>query len=102
MFLPILYRCTLDTMWTILWRIVCSSINSFSVRHAHSQWNTWIQETDTIDKYKEIVTLMLADGIMNDGRVLVLNTFTFDVGCVHPHMAKAVEEYKAYIVSQYQ
>ena len=88
-------------MWTVLWRIVCSSMNSFSVRYADNRWNTWVQETDTVDKYKEIVTLMFADKIMNHGRLLVLNTFTLDVGHAHPHMAKAVEEYKSFIVSQY-
>ena len=45
---------------------------------------------------------MFKDGIINEGRLLVLNTFTFDVGHVHPDIAKAVEEYKVFIVSQYQ
>ena len=89
-------------MWTIVWwRIACSCMNSSSVRYTDVQWNTWVQETNTIDKYKEIVTLMLEDGIMNDGRLLVLNTFTADVSHIHPHMAEDVEQFKTFILSQY-
>ena len=88
-------------MWTILWRIVCSSLNSFSVRHADVQWNTWIEKTNTMEKYKTIVTSMLSDGIMNDGRLLVLNTFTLDVKKAHPNMAEEVEKYKDLILSLY-
>ena len=90
-----------EIMWTILWRIVCSSLNSFSVRYADAQWNTWIEDTNTIEKYKKIVTLMLSDGIMNEGRLLVLNTFTLDVKQAHPNMAEEVEEYKDLILSSY-
>ena len=88
-------------MWTIVWRVACSCMNSFSVRHADVQWYTWVKETNTIEKYKKIVTTMLSDGIMNDGRLLVLNTFTTDVGQEHRHMAADVEEFKAFILSQY-
>ena len=49
-------------MWTILWTVVCNCLSSFSVQHADSQWNTWIEDTNTIDKYKKIVSLMLSDG----------------------------------------
>ena len=56
-------------MWTIVWTIVCNCMNSFSVRHADSQWNTWIEDTNTFDKYKKIVTLMLSDDIINDGQL---------------------------------
>ena len=66
-------------MWTVIWRIACSCMSSFSIRHAHNQWNDWIHETNTIDKYKKIVTSMFADGIVNKGRLLVLDTFTRDV-----------------------
>ena len=62
----------------------------------------WVQDTNTIDKYKKIVTSMFADSIINEGRLLVLNTFTMDVGREHPHMATDVEKYKAFIISQYQ
>ena len=80
---------TLDEiMWTILWRIVCSSLNSFSVRYADAQWNTWIEETNTIEKYQKTVASMLSDGIMNDRRILVLNTFTLDVKQAHPSIAE--------------
>ena len=86
---------TLDEiMWTILWRIVCSSLNSFSVQYADDEWNTWIEDTNTIEKYKRIITLMLSDGIMNEGRLLVLNTFTLDVKQAHPNMAEQVKKYK--------
>ena len=85
-------------MWTIVWRIACSCMNSFSVRHADSQWNNGIQDTNTIDKYKQIVTSMFAD----EGRLLVLNTFTTDVGQEHPHITADVEEFKAFVISQYQ
>ena len=44
---------------------------------------------------------MLSDGIMNDGRLLVLNTFTLDVQQVHPHMAEEVEKYKDFILTFY-
>ena len=44
---------------------------------------------------------MLSDGIMNDGRLLVLNTFTLDVKQVHPSMAEEVENYKDFILSSY-
>ena len=91
---------TLDEiMWTILWRIVCSSLNSFSVRYADAQWNTWIEETNTIEKYQKTVASMLSDGIMNDGRILVLNTFTLDVKQAHPSIAEEVENYKDFNVS---
>ena len=66
-----------------------------------AQWNTWIEDTNTPDKYKKIVTLMLADGIMHDGRLLVLNTFTLDVKQSHPHIAGEVEKYKELILSIY-
>ena len=89
-------------MWMIVWRIACSCMKSFSIRHADSQWNDWIQDTNTINKYKKIVTLMFGDGITNDGRLLVLNMFTADVKQEHPHMAADVEEFKAFIISQYQ
>ena len=88
-----------EIMWTILWRIVCSCLNSFSVRHADAQWNTWIEETNTIRKYKKTVASMLSDGIMNDRRLLVLNTFTLDVKQAHPSIAEEVENYKDFIVS---
>ena len=88
-------------MWTIVWRIVCSCLNSFSVQHADVQWITWIEETNTIEKYKRIVTLMLSDGIMNEGRLLVLNTFSLDVKQADPNMAEEVEEYKDLILSSY-
>ena len=90
-----------EIMWTILWRIVCSSLNSFSVRYADARWNTWIEDTNTIEKYKRIITLMLSDGIMNNGRLLVLNTFTLDVKQAHPDMAEEVEQYKDSILSSY-
>ena len=45
---------------------------------------------------------MFADGIINEGRLLVLNTFTTDVGWEHPHIAADVEEFKAFVISQYQ
>ena len=89
------------SMWTILWRIVCSCLNSFSVRHSDVQWNTWIEETNTIEKYKKIVTSILSDGIMNDGRLLVLNSFTLDVKHTHPDMAEEVEKYKNFILLSY-
>ena len=63
--------------------------------------NTWIEETNTIEKYKRIVTLMLSDGIMNEGRLLVLNTFSLDVKQALPNMAEEVEEYKDLILSSY-
>ena len=88
-------------MWTILWHIVCSYSNSFYVRHANTHWNLWIEEINTIDKYKKIVTLMLSDGIMNDGRLFVLNTFTADVSRKYSHMAEEVEEYKEFILLCY-
>ena len=88
-------------MWTLLWSIVCSCSDSFSVRHANPQWNTWIEQTNTIEKYKKVVTVMLSDGIMHDGRLLVLNTFTTDVGQAHPHMREEVERYKDLILSSY-
>ena len=89
-------------MWTIVWRIVCSCLNSFTVRYASDQWNDWIKNTNTIDKYKNIVTFMLSDGIMNEGRLLVLNTFTLDVSRVHPHLSEDVNMYNEFILSQYQ
>ena len=93
---------TLDEiMWTILWRIVCSSLNLFSMRYADAWWNTWIEDTNTIEKFKRIITLMLSDGIMNEGRLLVLNTFTLDVKQAHPNMAEEVEKYKDSILSPY-
>ena len=88
-------------MCTILWTLVCSCSNAFSVRHADAQWNTWIEDTNTSDKHKRIVTLMLADDIMHDGRLLVLNTFTLDVKQAHPHIAGKVEKYKKMILSRY-
>ena len=88
-------------MWTVLWSIVCSCSDSFSVRYANPQWNTWIEQTNTLDKYKIIVTVMLSDGIMHEGRLLVLNTFTTDVGRAHPHMHEEVEKYKEFILSSY-
>ena len=45
---------------------------------------------------------MLSDGIINEGRLLVLNTFTLDVSRAHPHMSEDVKMYKAFILSQYQ
>ena len=90
-----------EIMWTVLWRIVCSSLNSFSVQYADAQWNTWIEETNTIEKYKTIITLMLSDGIMSEGRLLDLNTFTLDVKQAHPNMAEEVEEYKHLILLAY-
>ena len=60
-----------------------------------------IEQTNTLDKYKKIVNSMLSDGIMNDGWLLVLNTFTSDVGREHSHMTEEVEEYKAFVLSQY-
>ena len=89
-------------MWTIVWRIACSCNSSFSIRYAHNQWNVWVQEANTINKYKKIVTSMFADGIVNKGRLLVLNTFTMDVEQEHPYMAADVEEYKTFIMSKYQ
>ena len=89
-------------MWSIVWRIACTCIKSFSVRYANCQWNDWIRYTNTIDKYKNIVTLMLSDGIINEGRLLVLNTFTLDVSRAHPHMSDNVKMYEAFILSQYQ
>ena len=44
---------------------------------------------------------MLSDGIMNDGRLLVLNTFTLDVKQAHPNMAEEVEKYKDSILLSY-
>ena len=88
-------------MWTILWTIVCSCSNSFSVQHTDAQWNTWIENTNTLDKYKRIITLMLSDGIMHKGRLLVLNTFTLDVKQLHPHIAGEVEKYQQLILSRY-
>ena len=44
---------------------------------------------------------MLSDSIMHDGRLLVLNTFTTDVGQTHPHMHEEVEKYKEFILSSY-
>ena len=88
-------------MWATLWTIVCSCSNAFSVRHADAQWNTWIENTNTIDKYQKIVTLMLSDGIMHDGRLLVLNTFTADVRRKHSHIGEEVEAYKEFILSSY-
>ena len=44
---------------------------------------------------------MLSDGIMNEGRLLVLNTFTLDVKQVHPYMAEEVEYYKDFILLAY-
>ena len=41
---------------------------------------------------------MLSDGIMHDGRLLVLNTFTTDVRQAHPHMHEEVEKYKDLIL----
>ena len=90
-----------EIMWTIVWRVVCSCMNSFSVRHADVQWNIWIEETNTIEKYKTIVTSMLSDGIMNNQRLLILNTFTLDVKHTHPDMAEEVEKYKDSILSSY-
>ena len=89
-------------MWTVVWRIACSCMNSFSIWHAHTQWNIWVQDTNTLDKYKKIVTAMFEDGIINEGRLLVLNTFTMDIGWEHPEMAADVEEYKSLIISWYQ
>ena len=88
-------------MWTIVWTIVCICSKSFSVRHADAQWNTWIENTNSINKYKKIVTLMLSDGNMHDGRLLVLNTFSADVSRKYSHMAEEVEEYKEFILSSY-
>ena len=39
--------------------------------------------------------------IINDGRLLVLNTFTADVSRKHSHMAEEVEQFKAFILTQY-
>ena len=44
---------------------------------------------------------MLSDGIMNNGRLLVLNTFTLDVKHTHPNMAEEVEKYKNFILASY-
>ena len=55
-----------------------------------------------IQEYKNIVTLMLSDGIINKGWLLVLNTFTLNVSQAHPHISEDVEMYKAFILSQYQ
>ena len=71
------------------------------MRYADAHWNSWIEEINTIDKYKKIVTLMLSDGIMHDGRLLVLNTFTADVSQKHSHMAEEVEKYKEFILSSH-
>ena len=101
MFVLVRYGPLDEIMWTILWRIVGSCLNSFSVRHADAQWNTWIEDTNTIEMYKKIVTLMLSDGIINEGRLLVLNTFTLDVKQAHPNMAEQVEKYKDSILSSY-
>ena len=40
---------------------------------------------------------MLSDGIMHEGRLLVLNTFTTDIGQAHLHIGKEGEKYKELI-----
>ena len=35
-------------MWTIVWTIVCSCSKSFSIWHADAWWNTWIENTNTL------------------------------------------------------
>ena len=44
---------------------------------------------------------MLSDGIMHDGRLLVLNTFTSDVSWKHSYISEEVEKYKEFILSSY-
>ena len=54
-------------MWTKVWRIAYSCIKSFSVLFANFLWNDCIKDTNTIDKFKNIVTIMLSNGIINEG-----------------------------------
>ena len=88
-------------MWTLLWQFVCSCLDSFTVRQAHPEWNTWIKETNTIDKYKTIVSSMFLDNVFNKGRLLVLETFTKDIQQQHPNISEDIEQYKIFIISQY-
>ena len=52
-------------MWTLIWRIVCSSLNDFTIHHADAQWNDFVEQTDSVDNYEAIVQAMLCDGIIN-------------------------------------
>ena len=89
-------------MWTKVWRIAYSCIKSFSVLFANFLWNDWIKDTNTIDKFKNIVTIMLSNGIINEGWLFILNTFTLDVSQAHLHVSEDVKMFKALIASQYQ
>ena len=89
-------------MLTILWHLMCHCLTAFSVRNAREDWNTWIQETNTFDKYKKVVMALFADGIVTNGRLLVLHIFTLDVGNIHPHIADNVHEFENLISSRYQ
>ena len=89
-------------MWSLVWSLVCHCMHSFSVRYANHHWNTWIHNTDTIEKYKAVLRAMFSDGVMTDGRLLVLNTFTDDVMNIHPNIAQQIQDYKMTFLSRYQ
>ena len=42
-------------------------------------WHLAIENTCTLDQYKEVISSMFRDGIVNSGRILVLEQFTRDL-----------------------
>ena len=96
----------LNTLLKTIFRNLCYWITHYSVRFADDEWNQWVDCTNTTEKYKEVVTTMFSDGIVNQGRLLVLEVFTTDVHHRYPAIAEEVQNlsciYKILVTNNFQ
>ena len=55
-----------------------------------SWWNDACTVITSVNSYKQVVHVLFEDGIVNQGRLLVLEMFTKDLCERYPHMATEV------------
>jgi hypothetical protein len=63
--------------------------------HQHEWWDEFVASTLTAEAYDQVVRFMFEDGIVNRGRLLVLEVFTRDLCDRRPAIATEVwDRYK--------
>ncbi len=86
-------------MSLIVLHLVCSECSTMEFKSVqeycrnHSCWNEGLNAVTTIHAYKEVVHVLLQDGISNKGRLMVLKVFTCDLCDRYPSIATEVRAY---------
>ena len=72
------------------------------IQQMDSHWSEYIEATSTVEAYQKIIQTMFADGVVNQGRLTVLDAFTTDVCQKYPTIAADIRSYQLSTLNQLQ